>query len=219
MSVDSVNNSKLKKILQRLDSEFDNDMRFKWLKEPKLWMSWFELNWEYWVIELLESDYETLSNSVLVVPRSIYELEMGLVGLDWDNPNHHLDENGRRIATTVNLDFPLTPLVVSDKDIMREVRARIDGALGVIKGILRHQQEFGKAKINPLKQDLYDNLDIPKCSNSYNSDEVVFLRENDEDAAIKTMQYHKKVIDAFLSRLLQDETIIEKNGEYIVSND
>ena len=230
MSSGSGGNSKLEQILQRLRSEFDDDMRFQYLKKPELWTSWFELNWEYFIITSLESDYETLSKSVLsdyetlsksvlAVPRSIYDLKMGLVGLDWDNPNYHLDENGRLIAETVNLDFPLTPLVVGEKEIMREVIARFDGVLGVIKGILRHQKEFGKAKINLLKQDLYENLDITKCSESHNSDGVVFLRGNDEDAAIKAMEYHKKVIDAFLERLLQDGSIIEKNGEYIISKD
>ena len=230
MSSGSGGNSKLEQILQRLRSEFDDDMRFQYLKKPELWTSWFELNWEYFIITSLESDYETLSKSVLsdyetlsksvlAVPRSIYDLKMGLVGLDWDNPNYHLDENGRLIAETVNLDFPLTPLVVGEKEIMREVIARFDGVLGVIKGILRHQKEFGKAKINLLKQDLYENLDITKGSESHNSDGVVFLRGNDEDAAIKAMEYHKKVIDAFLERLLQDGSIIEKNGEYIISKD
>jgi len=230
MSSGSESNSKLEQILQRLRSEFDDNMRFQYHKKPELWTSWFELNWEYYIITSLESDYETLSKSVLsdyetlsksvlAVPRSIYDLKMGLVGLDWDNPNYHLDENGRRIAETVNLDFPLTPLVVGEKDIMREVIARFDGVLGVIKGILRHQKEFGKAKINLLKQDLYENLDITKCSDSYNSDRVVFLRGNDEGAVIKAMEYHKKVIDAFLERLLQDGSIIEKNGEYIISKD
>ena len=219
MSSGSESNSKLEQILQRLRSEFDDNIRFQYHKKPELWTSWFELNWEYYIIRLLESDYKTLSKSVLAVPRSIYDLKMGLVGLDWENPNYHLDENGRRIAETVNLDFPLTPLVVEEKDIMREVIARFDGVLGVIKGILRHQKEFGKAKINLLKQDLYENLDITKCSASYNSDGVVFLRENDEGAAIKAMEYHKKVIDAFLERLLQDGSIIEKNGEYIISKD
>ncbi|MDB2540141.1 hypothetical protein N9X28_00300 [Candidatus Poseidoniales archaeon] len=214
MSKEAGRTSRKNTILKRLGNMNPEYMfNWAWVKEPELWTSWFELNWEYYSLDetVSESDFKTLNKSVLAVPRSIYDLKMGLVGVEWENPNLK--------GEFINLDFPLRLYFHSEKGIWREVSLRIDGGLGVINGIRRHQKEFGTAEINLLKQDLYDNLDLGVWSHSYNSDEQVWLRENDEQAAIIHMENHKKYIDAFFDHMLGNGSIIEKNGEYIITNE
>ncbi len=215
--------ARLKENLQRRASEFGLDGPKYW-EDKELWLTWFEHWWESWVLQCSErisdSEFDILSRSVWVIPKSIYDIGIGLVGNEWKNPNLDFEWDEDGFTDAIDLDFPLVGVLASSKAILYETSARMDGGLGVIRGILRHQQEFGEAEINSLKQDLYENLATGKSSFPHSSHHIAWLRENQrDDEAKKHMERHCRIIDAFIDQMLEDGVICEDDGMYFVSVD
>jgi predicted amino acid-binding ACT domain protein len=165
------------------------------------WKQWFESEWEEWLrMGGQHENYSQLRKTILAIPQCINDPKF-IKKVDSD-PEYFIGE----------IDFAL-PLVLlyqwrTGKGIMREFAARANGAIGIIEKILQHQEKFGKAEINRVKQDLYENFSIELVSVSHNHRATTYLLDNlEEELAKKRMNVHIHVIDSFIEQMTKDGII------------